>query len=87
MQLYSFGSDSYSIILDDVDCSTSNYLVILQCSFSTYIDYNCINGLDDDASVTCCEISNNLQHVLSMLYKYMLVQYLTIIAIIIIFPL
>ena len=49
-----FGIDSYPIILDDVTCSTSNYLVILQCSFSTVIESNCVNGRDD-VSVTCCE--------------------------------
>ena len=51
---FSFGNDSYSIRLDNVDCSTSNYLVILQCSFNTFITSNCVNGRDD-ASVTCCE--------------------------------
>ena len=50
----SFGVDPYNIILDNVDCSTSSYLVILQCSFSTSIHSNCISGRDD-ASVTCCE--------------------------------
>ena len=54
--IYSFGSDFYSIILAEVDCSTSNYLVILQCSFVTYISTLCRNGRDD-ASVTCCELT------------------------------
>ena len=59
IQSCSFGSDSYSIILDDVNCSTSNYLVILQCSYSTTIDSNCVNGRDD-ASVTCCELKTQI---------------------------
>ena len=50
----SFGTDTYPIQLDDVSCSTNTYLVILQCSYSTIITSNCVNGRDD-ASVICCE--------------------------------
>ena len=54
-----FGTDYSPITLDNVHCSSSEYLVILQCSFSTSIDFNCVNGRDD-VSVTCCEfIFNN----------------------------
>ena len=52
-----FGSDSYSHVIDDVDCSTSSYLVILQCLHSFSIDIGCVNGRDD-ASVTCCELAS-----------------------------
>ena len=51
----SFGRDPYPIILNDVDCSSSEYLVILQCSFSTSIGSNCLKGRDE-VSVTCCEL-------------------------------
>ena len=59
-----FGLDSFPILVDDVDCSTSSYLVILQCSHSLIRDSNCIHG-SDDVSVTCCEFQlykGNLTH-------------------------
>ena len=51
---YRFGTDSVSIVIDDVQCITSSYLTILQCPYSIFIDSNCVNGVSD-ASVTCCE--------------------------------
>ena len=51
-----FGLDTqYPITLDNVDCSTSNYLTILQCHYSTFISSNC-NHRSDDVSVTCCKL-------------------------------
>ena len=51
-----FGLDTeYPITLDNVDCFTSNYLTILQCSYSTIISSSCDDGIDD-VSVTCCEL-------------------------------
>ena len=51
-----FGLDTqYPIILDNVDCSTSSYLTILQCSYSTIISSSCVHG-SNDVSVTCCEL-------------------------------
>ena len=51
-----FGLDTeYPITLDNVDCSTSNYLTILQCGYSTFISSSCDHGMDD-VSVTCCEL-------------------------------
>ena len=51
-----FGLDTqYPITLDNVYCSTSNYLTILQCNYSTIISSSCDHGMDD-VSVTCCEL-------------------------------
>ena len=51
-----FGLDTqYPIILDNVNCSTPNYLTILQCDYSTNISSVCVHG-SDDVSVTCCEL-------------------------------
>ena len=51
-----FGLDTlYPITLDNVDCSTINYLTILQCRYSTNISSICDHG-SDDVSVTCCEL-------------------------------
>ena len=41
---------------DDVNCASSSYLSIAQCSYSTYIDYGCINSNSYDATVYCCKI-------------------------------
>ena len=51
-----FGLDTqYPIILDNVNCSTPNYLTILQCDYNTNISSSCDHG-SDDVSVTCCEL-------------------------------
>ena len=51
-----FGLDTqYPIILDNVNCSTPNYLTILQCDYNTNISSSCVHG-SDDVSVTCCEL-------------------------------
>ena len=47
-------STDFPIVLDDVDCSSSTYLTILQCRYSTFIDSNCDRGVDD-VSVICCK--------------------------------
>ena len=52
--LCSYGTDSNSMLLDDVNCANNNYLTILQCSFSTYIDSGCVNSNSYDATVYCC---------------------------------
>ena len=44
--------------MDDLNCASSNYLTIFQCSFSTYIDYGCTNTNSYDATVYCCESIN-----------------------------
>ena len=41
--------------IDDVNCASSNYLSIAQCSFSTTIDSACTNSYD--ATVYCCKLS------------------------------
>ena len=40
----SYGTDSNSMLLDDVNCPNNKYLIILQCSFdNTYIVSECEN--------------------------------------------
>ena len=48
-----FGSDKLPILLNKVRCQTSDYLVILQCSYNTTISSSCTSS--DDLSVTCCK--------------------------------
>ncbi|XP_019859785.1 PREDICTED: neurotrypsin-like [Amphimedon queenslandica] len=51
----SYGTDTNQMIIDDVNCANSNYLTLLQCSFSTYIDSGCTNTNSYDATVYCCK--------------------------------
>ena len=44
--------------MDDLNCASSNYLTIFQCSFSTYIDSGCTNTNSYDATVYCCKFKN-----------------------------
>ena len=44
--------------MDDLNCASSNYLTIFQCSFSTYIDSGCTNTNAYDATVYCCKCIN-----------------------------
>ena len=44
--------------MDDLNCASSNYLTIFQCSFSTYIDSGCTNTNSYDATVYCCKCIN-----------------------------
>uniref|UniRef100_A0A1X7T128 SRCR domain-containing protein n=1 Tax=Amphimedon queenslandica TaxID=400682 RepID=A0A1X7T128_AMPQE len=53
--LTSYGTDTNQMIIDDVECANRNYLTLLQCSFSTYIDSGCINTNSYDATVYCCK--------------------------------
>ena len=46
--------------IDDLNCASSNYLTIFQCSFSTYIDSGCTNTNSYDATVYCCELNVSL---------------------------
>ena len=49
-----FGNDSsLPTLLSNVSCSTSSYLVILQCSYNDTPPSSCTD--DDDVSVTCCK--------------------------------
>uniref|UniRef100_A0A1X7T127 SRCR domain-containing protein n=1 Tax=Amphimedon queenslandica TaxID=400682 RepID=A0A1X7T127_AMPQE len=41
--LTSYGTDYYFMKWDDVNCVSSSYLSIAQCTYSTYIDYGCVN--------------------------------------------
>ena len=51
---YRFGVDNdYDFLMSEVSCSTSDYLVILQCSYSS-ITESCERNRDE-VSVFCCE--------------------------------
>ena len=54
--IFSYGTDSLSIKWDDVNCASSSYLSIAQCSYSTYIGSGCTNTNSYDATVYCCKI-------------------------------
>uniref|UniRef100_A0A1X7U078 SRCR domain-containing protein n=1 Tax=Amphimedon queenslandica TaxID=400682 RepID=A0A1X7U078_AMPQE len=51
--LTSYGTDYLSMKWDDVNCVTSSYLSIAQCTYSTYIDSSCVNSNSYDATVYC----------------------------------
>ena len=50
---FRYGNDSRSTSLDDVSCSSSSYLAITQCSFSTFI--SSLRTDNTDVIVACCE--------------------------------
>ena len=52
----SYGTDYLSMKWDDVNCASSSYLSIAQCSYSTYIDSGCTNSNSYDATVYCCKM-------------------------------
>ena len=47
--------------MNDLDCDSSSYLTIFQCSFSTIIDSGCTNSNSYDATVYCCELMFYIQ--------------------------
>ena len=49
----SFGQGSGTILLDDVSCSSTSYLHLLSCRYSTVISSSCDHS--DDVAVLCCE--------------------------------
>ena len=51
-----YGTDTNQMIMNDVNCLNSNYLTLLQCSFSTYIYYSCSISDTYDATVYCCKL-------------------------------
>ena len=57
--------DSYPILIDDVRCSTSSFLVILQCQHSFVVDQNCVNGRDD-VSVHCSKYIHDTMQICDM---------------------
>ena len=52
----SYGIDYLSPKWYDVDCTSSNYISIAQCSFSTIINRGCTDTNSYDATVYCCKI-------------------------------
>ena len=57
--LFSYGTDYYPTIIDDVICHQNNYLAITQCNFNTIIDdHNCKHNPNSyDATVYCCKLN------------------------------
>ena len=58
----SYGTDYLRMKWDDVNCGDSDYLSVLQCSHSTFIDSGCVNSNSYDATVYCCKIFNSFLH-------------------------
>ena len=56
---FRYGADTSPTVLSSVDCSTSSYLVILQCSYDSTPPSSCTNS--DDVSVNCCESLTHAQ--------------------------
>ena len=52
---------------DDVNCASSSYLSVAQCSYSTIIDSGCVNSNSYDATVYCCKILLLLRYILCIL--------------------
>ena len=51
----SYGTDYLHMKWNYVNCASSSYLSIAQCSYSTYIDSGCTNSNSYDATVYCCK--------------------------------
>ena len=58
-----YGTDTNQMIMNDVNCLNSNYLTLLQCSFSTHIDSGCTNTNSYDATVYCCKLLYHLSYI------------------------
>ena len=54
--ILSYGTDSLFMKWDDVNCASSSYLSIAQCTYSTIIDSGCTNSNSYDATVYCYKI-------------------------------
>ena len=53
---------------DDVNCASSSYLSIAQCSYSTIIDSGCTNSNSYDATVYCCKTMSKMCYYTIMLH-------------------
>ena len=50
----SYGTDTSATLLDGVDCSSSSYLTLEQCTLTTTISLTCSSD-SEDAYVVCCK--------------------------------
>ena len=57
--MFSYGTDTLSMKIDDLDCANSTYFTIFQCLFDTHIDSGCTNTNSYDATVYCCKSINS----------------------------
>ena len=64
-----YGTDPQSMILEDVNCSSSAYLTISQCPFRTVYSSYCQSN-SRDVIVTCCELSMSFNCICIQLYVY-----------------
>ena len=55
---YSYEFDPSPTLIDNVNCGSEpeNFLVLMRCSFSTFISSSCDD--EDDVGVSCCESIN-----------------------------
>ena len=58
--------------VDDLNCISNNYLTVLQCSYSLYMDGVCTYGNSYDATVYCCKI--NVKCVVKHCYSFLQIQ-------------
>ena len=65
--LYSFGTDNSTTLIEDVSCSSSDYLVLLQCSVNSRYSSYC-SGDSRDVIVTCCKQCSHGQSNSTILY-------------------
>ena len=59
-----FGNDTSPAVLSGVNCSTSVYLVILQCSFDSTASSSCTDN--DDVSIVCSELNDTCMAVINV---------------------
>ena len=55
-----YGTDSNVMLFEDVSCSSSNYLVLLQCSVAFQHSSYCSSD-SRDAFVVCCKYNSQCQ--------------------------
>ena len=65
-QYSSFGEDVRIAVFDSILCSSSEFLVMQQCSYATDVSPACSDA--DDVSITCCEIRRNQSNVAIIVY-------------------
>ena len=52
---FSFGTDNSTTLLEDISCSSSDLLVLLQCSVTDQYSASCSSSTQNDVIVHCCK--------------------------------
>ena len=66
---YRYGEDSAPTVLEDIDCPSGSYLVLLQCYYSYQYTSYCNKDIHD-AFVDCCKYYDRSLCILNMLFRY-----------------